>query len=263
MGRKSAEMLFDSHCHLDDPRFDPDRDSVIRSLATEGVQGVVCVGSNAATSQTSLALAQAYSMVWAACGIHPHDAKEADDAAFEAVKACFMHPKACALGEIGLDYYYDLSPRDRQRQVFARQILLADEVNKPLILHIRDAHGEAYDILKAHRAYLHGGVVHCYSGSKEMVRQYLDLGLHISFTGSVTFKNAVNLAEAAKAVPLDRLMIETDSPYLAPVPMRGRRNEPKYVRYVCDFLADLHGVSSGSMAELTTRNAYRFYGIAP
>ena len=170
--------------------------------------------------------------------------------------------KVVALGEIGLDYYYDFSPRDLQKRMLSQQLDLAYELNLPVILHVRDAHGDMVDLLRARGDRLPGGVLHCFSGSKESAAEYVKLGFYISFAGPVTFKNADKLLLAAQSVPEDRILIETDSPYLAPVPMRGKRNDPSLVRYVCTKMAELRGIEEEEMSELTLRNALRFFGMA-
>lgn len=253
--------FFDSHCHLDDARFDEDRDEVISGLKDAGVTACTCVGSDLASSERVLALAEKYPFIYAAVGVHPHEAEDAPGDYLKRLANMLKHPKAVALGEIGLDYYYDHSPRERQREVFVQQLSLAHETRMPVILHIRDAHGDALDILKRNSAWLHGGIVHCYSGSAESAAEYRALGLEISFTGTVTFKNAHKLREAAASVPPEHLLIETDSPYLSPEPFRGTRNTPNYVYRVCETLAELHGMTPEEMAHITYQNALRVYRI--
>lgn len=253
--------LFDTHCHLEDERFAEDREAVIARLEGEGVMLAVTVGSDLASSRRCISLAETHPMLYAAAGVHPHEAKDAGEGYLDELRALLSHPRVKALGEIGLDYYYDLSPRDVQRRVFEEQLALAHDTDTPVILHIRDAHGEALEILRAHRKELTGGIVHCYSGSVESVKEYLNLGFHISFAGPVTYKNAAKLREAAQSVPPDRLLIETDSPYLSPEPKRGQRNQPAHVRYVCEKLAGLRGMEPQEMAALTWRNAHEAYRL--
>lgn len=253
--------LFDSHCHLDDERFDADRAETIDRVQAGGVQRCVCVGSDLPSSKRCIALADAYDFIYAAAGVHPHEAKDAPADYLDRLKALLAHPKVVALGEIGLDYYYDLSPRDTQRRVMEEQIDLALETDMPVIFHIRDAHGEMLERLKARGGRLPAGVIHCCSASAEVVREYLKMGFYISFAGPITFKNAAAPVAASQAVPLDRLLIETDSPYLTPVPLRGRRNEPTYVRYVLEKQAEIHGVDPEALAEITFRNACALYRI--
>ena len=252
--------LFDSHCHLDDEKFNEDRAETIARLREGGVERCVCVGSDLPSSRRCVALAEQYPFIYAAAGVHPHEAKDAPADYLDQLKTLLAHPKVMALGEIGLDYYYDLSPRDVQKRVVQEQLDLACETDMPVIFHIRDAHGDMFDILRS-RSRLPAGVIHCCSASAEMVREYLKMGFYISFAGPITFKNAAGPVSASQAVPLDRLLIETDSPYLAPVPLRGRRNEPANVRYVLEKQAEIHGVPPEELAEITFRNACALYRI--
>ena len=252
--------LFDSHCHLDDEKFNEDRAEVIARLREGGVERCVCVGSDLPSSRRCVALAEQYPFIYAAAGVHPHEAKDAPADYLDQLKTLLAHPKVMALGEIGLDYYYDLSPRDVQKRVVQEQLDLACDIDMPVIFHIRDAHGDMFDILRS-RSRLPAGVIHCCSASAEMVREYLKMGFYISFAGPITFKNAAGPVSASQAVPLDRLLIETDSPYLAPVPLRGRRNEPANVRYVLEKQAEIHGVPADELAEITFRNACALYRI--
>lgn len=252
--------LFDSHCHLDDEKFNEDRAEVIARLREGGVERCVCVGSDLPSSRRCVALAEQYPFIYAAAGVHPHEAKDAPADYLDQLKTLLAHPKVMALGEIGLDYYYDLSPRDVQKRVVQEQLDLACDTDMPVIFHIRDAHGDMFDILRS-RSRLPAGVIHCCSASAEMVREYLKMGFYISFAGPITFKNAAGPVSASQAVPLDRLLIETDSPYLAPVPLRGRRNEPANVRYVLEKQAEIHGVPPEELADITFRNACALYRI--
>ena len=252
--------LFDSHCHLDDEKFNEDRAEVIARLREGGVERCVCVGSDLPSSRRCVALAEQYPFIYAAAGVHPHEAKDAPPDYLDQLKTLLAHPKVMALGEIGLDYYYDLSPRDVQKRVVQEQLDLACDTDMPVIFHIRDAHGDMFDILRS-RSRLPAGVIHCCSASAEMVREYLKMGFYISFAGPITFKNAAGPVSASQAVPLDRLLIETDSPYLAPVPLRGRRNEPANVRYVLEKQAEIHGVPPEELADITFRNACALYRI--
>jgi len=253
--------LFDSHCHLDDARFDEDRAETIARIHAEGVERCVCVGSDLPSSARCIQLAEAHDWIYAAAGVHPHEAKDAPADYLTRLKGMLAHPRVRALGEIGLDYYYDFSPRDVQKRVLQEQLDLALETDMPVIFHIRDAHGDMFDLLRARGSRLPAGVIHCCSASAEMVREYLKMGFYISFAGPITFKNAVSVITASQAVPADRLLIETDSPYLAPVPMRGRRNEPSFVRYVLEKQAEVHGIPAEELAEITFRNACALYRI--
>lgn len=260
-GRPAAVNVFDSHCHLDDERFDPDREETYRRMLAAGVGECVCVGSDLPSSRRCLAFARAHTGVYAAVGVHPHEAKDAPPDYLAQLEALMTQEKAVALGEIGLDYYYDLSPRETQRRVLAEQVALAAERDWPTIYHIRDAHGEMVDFFRAQKR-LPPGLIHCFSGSVEIAREYVRMGFFISFAGPLTFKKAPHLWEAAMNVPLDRLMVETDSPYLAPEPLRGRRNEPANVVWVLRRLAELRGLPEEEMARVTTENARRFYRLA-
>lgn len=253
--------LFDSHCHLDDARFDEDREQLIASLPGQGIGACLTCGSDLSSSRAALELAKQYDFIYAAAGIHPHEASKATDDDLAGVRTLLTHPKVVALGEIGLDFYYDFSPRETQESLLLAQLDLAFEMGKPVILHVRESHGAMLGVLRARTDRLSGGVLHCFSGSAQSVPIYEKLGFHISFAGSVTFKNASKLREAAQAVSLDRLLIETDSPYLSPVPFRGKRNHPGQVAEVCRVLADIKGISFEEMTEITYRNAAKLFGI--
>ena len=252
-------VLFDTHTHINDERFDADRSEVIENMQRAGVQLAVVVGDAAAQPESAFALADAYPFLYAAAGVHPHDAIQYNDAIQAQIETWMAHSKAVALGEIGLDYHYDLSPRDVQKDVFARQLALAKRLNKPVIIHIREAHGDAMDILRT--ADRPAGVLHCYTGSWESAKAYLDMGFYISLSGAVTFKNAPKLAQVAQNVPLDRLLVETDCPYMAPVPMRGKRNEPAFVAYTAQKVAELRGMDAEEFALAACENGKRLFGI--
>jgi len=253
--------LFDSHAHLDDPRFDEDREAIIADMGERGML-CVCVGSDMPTSRAAVALAQAHpGRLWASAAVHPHWAKDFAPADVEQLRAWSSLPHVVAMGEMGLDFHYDLSPRPVQREVFAAQLELAYSLDMPAILHVREAHGETIDMLRVRRDRLPPLLLHCYSGSWESAREYMDMGAMISFAGSLTFHKAANLQEAARRIPTDRLLIETDSPYLAPEPVRGRRNDPRNVAHVAAFLAALRGEEAGEVAAYTRQNALRFYRI--
>lgn len=254
--------LFDTHAHPTDGRFDSDREQVLSRMRETGML-CMCVGADMESSAQSVALARENEGIYAAVGVHPHDAKTFTQADVPQLTAWLtQEPKVKALGEIGLDYYYDLSPRDVQRDVFARQLDLAYDLGKPVILHVRDAHGDTLDVLRAQAGRLPHCVLHCCSASWESAKVYLNLGCMISFAGPVTFKRSVHLQEVARNVPLDRLMIETDSPYLAPEPVRGRRNEPANVSHICRFIASLRDMDAQVLCDVTRENGKRFYGIA-
>jgi TatD DNase family protein len=261
----SVAALVDSHCHVGEPEFDADRDAVLARAAAAGVSTLVCVGATGPVASNAPALALAGERggvrVAVAVGIHPHHASTADDAALATLERQAGSPGVVAVGETGLDYYYDHSPRDAQRAAFARTVALARRVGLPLVVHVRDAHAEAADILAREGAAAVGGVIHCFTGTKDDVGPYLDLGFHISVAGIVTFRNADSLREAVRHIPLDRLMVETDSPYLAPVPHRGRRNEPAYVRQVAEGVATARNADFTPIAEATTTNARRLFRL--
>lgn len=253
--------LFDTHAHPTDNRFDSDREELLASMKETGML-CVCVGADMESSAQSLELARLVEGMYASVGVHPHDAKDFTEADVPVLTRWLTtEDKVVALGEIGLDYYYDLSPRDVQREVFARQLDLAYELDKPVILHIRDAHGDVIDILRAHKNRLPQCVVHCCSASWESAKVYMGLDCMISFAGPVTLKRSVNLHEIAQNMPLDRLMIETDSPYLAPEPVRGRRNDPRNVAFICEFIANLRGMDAQTLCDVTRENGKRFYRI--
>lgn len=254
-------MLFDSHAHIDDNRFDSDRLETIERARENGVTGIINIGADMASSARSVALAQAHEGIYAAVGIHPHDAKAAVNADYDRMAEWVeQEKKVVAIGEIGLDYYYDLSPREVQQEVFIRHIDLARQLRKPIIIHDRDAHGDVMNIIKKEAKGIIG-VFHCYSGSLEMAKEVLKLGFYVSFAGPVTFAKSTKLKEIAAAVPLERLLVETDSPYLTPHPHRGRRNEPAHVRLVAEEVARLRGLSLEAVAEATTQNVKQLFHI--
>lgn len=262
-------MLVDTHCHIDGDRFDGDRPQVLARAREAGVKAMVNVGCDLASSQRSLDLAHAHNDVWATVGIHPHEAKDAPkDFDDTLVKMC-SDPRCVAVGECGLDYHYDHSPRDVQRSVFARQIAAAKKAKKPLVLHIRNgeregpAFSEALDILDVEGARDVGGVFHCFTGSVAEARRGLELGFLVSLPGVVTFKNNGALTEVAKLLPRDRVVVETDSPFMAPVPMRGKRNEPAFVAHTAAFVASVRGDTLEDFVRFTGDNAARLFALKP
>lgn len=252
-------MLFDTHAHYDDEQFNDDRDALLAAMPENGVSLIVNAGSSLASSIQGLALADAYPFVYAAVGVHPHDAQDMDDGTVLELEKLLQHPKAVAVGEIGLDYHYDFSPRDIQKKRFREQLALAKQVKKPVIIHEREATADTLEILREHPEVR--GVFHCYSGSWETAKILLDKGWYLSFTGVITYKNARKTHEVLTQMPRDRIMIETDCPYLAPVPMRGRRNSSLYLRHTAEKLAELLGISFGDAAALTMENGKRFFGV--
>lgn len=254
--------MIDSHAHLDDEAFDDDRDQVINALYENGIDFIVNIACDLKSSKTSQELAKTYENIYATVGVHPHDAITYTDEVEETLKILAQEKKVVAVGEIGLDYYYDNSPRQIQKEVFKRQLKLANELRKNVVVHSRDASQDTFDILKeAHDIYEFKAVIHCYSQSLEMLKEYLRLGDYISLGGAVTFKNSKIRKEVAKIVPLDRLLLETDCPYMTPVPYRGKRNEPKYVNIVAEYIADLRGISKSDLVKVTDENTKRFYNI--
>ena len=252
---------FDSHCHVDEEAFDEDREEVLSRMKANGVTRCAVIGSDMETSRRAAAFAAAHSGVVAAGGFHPHEASRFRESDLDELREMYQKGRIRAIGEIGLDFYYDHSPRDIQREVCIRQMELAWELKAPVAYHIRDAHQEMLEIMKGMKARLTGGIIHCFSGSAEIAKEYLKLGYYISFAGPLTFKKAPRLQEAVKLVPKDRLLIETDSPYMAPEPVRGRRNEPANVRYVGLKMAELRGEKPEEVAAFTTENAMQVYGI--
>jgi len=255
--------LIDSHCHLTDPQFDPDREAVLERARAAGVNRFLVIGATGefVHNQRAVELARRHGDVFAVVGMHPHDAKSIAEETYVQLRALVREPRVVALGETGLDFHYRHSPPDVQRAHFRVFIRLAREIGLPLSLHIRDAYLEATQILKEEGEGQVTGVVHCCTGNLEEAEMLLELGLFLSFTGIITFKNASDLREVVKRVPLDRLLIETDCPLLAPVPHRGKRNEPAFVVHVAEKIAEVKEVSLAEVAEVTTRNAERLFRL--
>jgi TatD DNase family protein len=254
-------MLFDTHAHLNDPAFDPDRRELLDSFPAAGIGLVMNVGCSLATSRDSLALAQQYPYIYTSVGTHPDAADEVNAEVIEEYrKLCKLHPeKIKAIGEIGLDYYYEDIPREVQKKAFIAQMELAQELDLPVIVHERDAHADGFDIIRAFPEVK--GVFHCYSGSAEMARQLTDRGWYIGFTGVLTFKNARRAVEAARILPRDRVVIETDCPFMSPEPFRGRRNDPTRVYRMAEALAQIWDVTPEEAQSITFENGKRLYRI--
>jgi len=258
----------DSHAHIDGPEYDEDRDEVIERARAAGVDTILNIGTgdpHSGSLERAVTVAEKYEGVFAAVGVHPHDAKLFDDSAAEKIRRLIRDsPRVIALGEIGLDYHYDHSPREVQREVFIKQLRMAREEDVPVIIHSRAADDETVEILRTEYGNVaSGGIMHCFGGTPAMAGSVLDLGFYVSFAGNVTFKKAENLRDAARHVPLDRLLIETDCPYLTPVPFRGRRNEPARVVEVARCLSELHGTSVDQISEVTTQNFVRLFNADP
>ncbi len=253
-------MLFDTHAHYDSRQFDADRDAVLSALPDQGVGLVVNPGCDLDSSRKAIAIAEQYPFVYAAVGIHPEDCANWKDTDVDALRSLAAHPKVAAIGEIGLDYYWkENPPREFQQRVFRAQLALAGELELPVIVHDREAHGDCLSIIREFPQVR--GVFHCFSGSAEMAKELVGLGWMISFTGALTYKNARKAVEAAQAVPLERIMIETDSPYMAPVPCRGERCHSGLVRHTCQRLAEIRGISLEDCARITFENGKRFFQL--
>ena len=251
--------LFDTHAHYDARQFDADRDQVLSALPAQGVELVVNPGCDLDSSRRAVGLARRYPFVYAAVGVHPEDCGNWTEGDLAELRALAAQPKVVAIGEIGLDYYWKDNPRELQQRVFRSQLALARELDLPAVVHDREAHGDCMDIVREFPGVR--GVFHCFSGSAEMACELLRLGWMISFTGVLTYKNARKAVEAAQAVPLDRIMIETDSPYMAPVPYRGQRNQSGYVAQVCTRLAELKGLDPEQCSRITLENGRNFFRI--
>ncbi|MBK6089844.1 TatD family hydrolase [Ruminococcus sp. M6(2020)] len=249
--------IFDAHAHYDDKWFDDDRSALLSSLPQNGVAYVVNAAVDLETAETAISYAETYPHVYACAGIHPENLEGLPADYLERLTELLKHPRVLALGEIGLDYHWDI-PRDVQNRVFEEQLLLARELDVPVVIHDREAHG---DVMALVRKYQPKGLMHCYSGSVEMLKEVLRLGMSISLGGTVTFKNARVPVEVAAAVPLDRLLLETDAPYLSPVPYRGKRNDSTNIAYTAARIAEIRGLDAQELIDLTTENAKRLYGI--
>ena len=253
--------LFDTHAHYDDGKFDEDRDAVIESLRENGVGAVVDIGCSFDSIPKALAIAEKYPFVYASVGLHPNDAQAAEDnpETLNILSSYLENPKVVAIGEIGLDYYWDEAPREIQKKWFRAQLSLAEETGYPVIIHDRDAHGDTLEIIKEFPKVT--GILHSFSGSPEMAAELIKRGYYISFSGVLTFKNAARLPEVAKTVPLDRMLVETDCPYLAPHPYRGKRNDSTLMRYTAEKLAEIKGMTYEEVCEITFENAKRVYRL--
>jgi TatD DNase family protein len=254
-------MLFDTHAHLNAIQYEEDIVEVIQRAKSENVTHIVVVGFDKGTIKRAMELTEQYDMIYAAVGWHPVDAIDMTDEDLKWIKELASHPKVVAIGEMGLDYYWDKSPKEVQKDVFRKQIQLAKEVKLPIIIHNRDATEDVVKILEEENASEVGGIMHCFTGSLEVAKQCMDMNFYISFGGPVTFKNAKKPKEVATEIPMDRLLIETDCPYLTPHPFRGKRNEPSYVKYVAEQIAELKGLSVEEVAKKSSDNAMGLFGI--
>jgi len=254
-------MLFDTHAHLDDPKYGEDQQAVIGRAREAGVGLIVNAAENVSTSRATLELTRKYDFLYGAVGMHPHNAHELNEQGLTALRRMAQEPRIVAIGEIGLDYYYDFSPRETQQQVFREMIRLAKEVRLPIIIHDRDAHEDTWRIVREEKATEVGGVFHCYSGSWPWAQEIIKQGFYIALGGTVTFQNAKKTVEVAQKIPPEYLLLETDCPYLAPVPYRGKRNEPAFVAAVAKHIADIRGMSVEELAAVTTANGRRLFAI--
>lgn len=254
-------MLFDTHAHLDDSRFDEDRDELIKSLNDKNVSTVLTVGCDTESSKEAIKLSDKYDFIYAAVGIHPHECENISEEEIEEIAGLCKNPKVKAIGEIGLDYYYDNAFRDVQIKWFERQMQLASDLKLPFIIHNREAHEDTMKVLRKFCPSEMTGVIHCFSGSVEMSREIFKMGLFISVGGTLTFKNSVKVKEVLKSAPIERVLIETDCPYLTPEPHRGERNDPSYTVYVSEKIAELKNMSTEEVIKITSDNGKKLFGI--
>ncbi len=254
-------MIFETHAHYEDQRFDEDREELLRKLPKQGIEYVVNVGSSLKTTKATLELIKKYDYMYGAVGVHPEECAELTEESFAWLKSVTGEDKVVAVGEIGLDYYWDEPERKIQKMWFERQIALAIEVGLPMVIHSRDAAKDTLDILKTCNGDKAGGVIHCFSYGVDMAKEYLDMGFYIGIGGVVTFKNAKKLKEVAEYVPLDRILLETDCPYMAPEPHRGKRNSSLYLPHVAEKIAEIKGISPEEVVRVTNENGKKMYRI--
>lgn len=252
-----GNLIFDTHAHYDDAAFDSDRDELLSSLPERGVCGVVNCGTDVKTSAVSLALAEKYPFVYAACGIHPEECEKIQPGDFAALTSLLQRERAVAVGEIGLDHHWDI-PNELQREIFERQLKMAVQLDLPVIVHDREAHGETLELLKKYRP---KGVLHSFSGSVEMAKDVLSIGMYLGFGGAVTFKKAKKVLEVLEVVPFDRLLLETDCPYMAPEPYRGRRNDSTFIKFAVERIAEVKGVDPGYVISESRQAAKTLFGV--
>ncbi len=254
-------MIFDSHAHYDDEVFEEDRETLLKGMKESGVGAIVNVGASLRGLRDSVALSEKYPFVYAAVGLHPDHAEELSDEVLEEMRNYAKRERTVAIGEIGLDYYWDRHPRELQKEQFIKQLQLAKEADLPVIIHSREAAQDTFEIMKAIHGGTTGGVIHCYSGSREMARDYLNMGYYLGVGGVVTFKNARVLKEVVEYAPLDRILVETDCPYLAPAPFRGKRNSSLLIPYILEMIAEIKGITREEAEQATWENACRMYRI--
>ena len=252
-------MYFDSHAHYNDERSVEDREQLLELLPQKGVKYVVNAGADMQSSCAGIKLAEKYEYIYATVGVHPHDVEEMTEEDLERLKELSVHPKVVAIGEIGLDYYYDHSPREKQKEWFKKQLELAKELSLPIVIHSREACQETFDMIS--ESGIKEGVIHCFSGSKEMAKEYIKKGFYIGVGGAVTFKNARKTVEVVEAIPLESIVIETDCPYLTPIPHRGKRNDSSYLEYIAEKIAEIKGIQADEVGQVTLQNAKNLYRI--
>lgn len=250
--------IFDSHAHYTDKAFNDDRRNMLGSLKESGICGVINCGADLESSKEALKLSEEYDYIYFACGIHPEEVEKLPENYLDILRELAQHEKCVAIGEIGLDYYWRQDTKEKQKEVFEKQILLAEELNLPIIVHDREAHGDTLEILKKHKPQ---GVLHCFSGSVEMVKEVLKLGMYIGFGGALTFKNARKAIEVAEMLPPNRLLLETDCPYMAPVPMRGKRNDSSLIPFVAEKMGEITGLNPQEVLNIATENTKRLFNV--
>lgn len=252
------ENIFDTHAHYDDERFKEDLEETLLSVHQSGVSLIINCGCDIKSSKRTLELCDEFDFIYGAVGIHPHEAETAEVNAIEQIKKLAAHTKAVAIGEIGLDYHYDFSPREVQKDIFEKQLILAKELDLPVIVHDRESHQDTLDLLTKHKP---KGVVHCFSGSAEMAQEIVKLGMYIGLGGAVTFKNAKKPVEVAQCIPMDRLLLETDAPYMSPVPFRGKRNDSSLIPYTAMKIAEVREMDAQEIINIATENGKKLFGI--
>lgn len=256
-------MIFETHAHYDDKKFDEDRDSLLLSMKEHGIERIVNIGCDRASCEATIQLINQYDFVYGAIGVHPSDIDTMDEEIYLWMSHQLQHPKVVAVGEIGLDYYWDKEEnvQKRQREWFSRQLELAEEANLPFVIHSRDAAADTFEIIKEHHSKKSRGIIHCFSYSKEMAKEYVKMGYYIGVGGVVTFKNAKKLKEVVEEIPIERIVLETDCPYMAPEPYRGKRNSSLYLPYVAEKIAQIKGIKTDEVEDVTYRNAQNLFGI--